>query len=318
VPPAVVARALLELDPANAAAARVLAGRDVAPGDRGGARRDLPPDLPLVGRAALVAALAERVRAAAAGDGGAVWLDGAPGYGAPRLVREVAAIAAHLGAAVERFGPGEGPGAGPGDGSGDVARAGDLGLLRTAVARLLGRPGALGVAPPALAALRAFAADPAAADRVGAGTTAERLLGRRAADLVAAVAGEPPVVLAVDGAGAADGRSLALLARAARGSAALVVWAGGAAAAADAPWVDRHPVPRLAPADAAALARAAAASVRAALSDDDAARCAAAGGGAPRLVAALARRRAARRGYRAASVSASGGAAPPWYSLSLR
>jgi hypothetical protein len=284
-PASVVARALLELDPSHRGAARVLGT------STGASPTDAPTiDLPLVGRGALLGGLVARVREALEGRGGAVWLDGAPGHGASRLLAESAAAAERLGAAVVRVAAGAG---GPHD------------VARVAAARLLDLPGALAAAPATLAALRHFARDADAAPR--AAPAAERLLGARLRELLAAVAGERCVVIAVDGVRPPDVPSVGLLAGAAAGgAAALVLWTGAGGDRTAGEWAagaERRPVPPLAPDEAAALARAAAAAARGTLSDGDAAWCAAAGGGAPRDVIAFARHCAALPGARSAPPS---------------
>jgi DNA-binding SARP family transcriptional activator len=288
---AAIARALLELDPGDAGAAREASAAAGRTSDA--ATQRASPALPLVGRAALVAALTARLRDACAGRGGALQVEGAPGAGTSRLLDALAGVAGQLGAVVVRA----------------DRRSIPLDACRAVVARLLERPGALGTAPAALLRLRRFAAGRDGA----AGPAADRLLSARVAELAGAVSDERPLVIALDEVGdgggdddaGGDARSVAVLAAAAAAARGpvLVAWtvhprrAGGGAPGAG---VERLAVPPLAPSDVAALARAAAAAGRRPLTDDDVRWCAEAGRGLPREVIALARQCADAPGTRTA------------------
>lgn len=209
-----IARALLRLDPLNASAAAVLAGRGAA--DASSTRRwsslrppwpaavsaapvaraargtlsslpEEPEGPPLVGRDALLERIGAALDTAHAGRGGAVLLTGIPGIGKSALGQVAMRAAARRGFACAAVTPRE---------CGDDAAA-----LAMLVATMLELPGALGCAPRPLAVLRRFVTgvrSMASASRV-LRSPIVRQLGGALGELLEALCAEAPLLVAVDG-----------------------------------------------------------------------------------------------------------------------
>lgn len=281
----VLAAALLELDPRHPLARATL--------PRPRAVRETPspaPTLPCIGRTEVLHTLYDRTAAARDGHGATVVLAAAPGAGASRLLGELTVTARELGVAVAAA---PDPSATPGN----LARA-----LAAIVRTLLDRPGALGCSPDTLRALRRFTASPV----LPTGDATVRRLGAAIAELARAIAGERPLLLAVDApCGTPEERALAAaIARAIDGAAVLAVFVAPLGPAPLGPFgilgsaAHIATLPPLADADAASLAIATLRARGSPPCPNDVAWCVAMARGRPGDVIALANACAARPGTR--------------------